>query len=95
MASLGLAASFAININMEVIMSASIALTVHMNILALCLVAGIGLLGRPVSPKTRGAELIHRFCSDQECSKGEVQLLPLPANFKEGFEHVNAHYSKG
>jgi hypothetical protein len=55
-ASLGLTASLAININMEVIMSASIALTGHMYIMALCLVAGIGLLGRPVSSQDEGSQ---------------------------------------
>ena len=43
--SFGLAASLMIQFNMEVIMSASIAMTAQTSITALCLVAGVGLLG--------------------------------------------------
>ena len=53
-ASLGLTAFMLMNINTEVIMSASIALTGHLYITAVCLVAGIGLLGRPVSSQDEG-----------------------------------------
>ena len=53
-ASLGLAASLAIQINTEVIMRTSIAMTAHTSITVLCLVAGAGLLGSQASIPKRG-----------------------------------------
>lgn len=77
-ASLGLAASLVMKINMEVLMSASIAMTAHVGIVAVCLVVGTWLLGSAVESLNEESTDRRDHPILTKSSQREVRFLPSP-----------------